>query len=97
MMKTIGGKVRVQLYMPESLVNSIDDYASSMGISRSNAIVFWCSQQIIANKLITCMDEVVSACQRIMPGNEDNPKLVEQLNQLLAVSDLYKQSLTEEE
>lgn len=66
-------KIRVQLYMPEELVADIDEYARQMGISRSNAIVFWCSQQIVANKMISVMDEVVDTCKRITPDNEKKP------------------------
>lgn len=87
-------KIRVQLYMPEELVADIDEYARQMGISRSNAIVFWCSQQIVANKMISVMDEVVDTCKRITPDNEKNPELVEQLSKLIGVSDLYKSALS---
>lgn len=90
-------KVRVQLYMPEELIADIDEYARQMGISRSNAIVFWCSQQIVANKMISVMDEVVDTCRRITPDNDKNPELVKHLSNLMAVSDFYKSALSGEE
>ena len=88
-------KIRVQLYMPLDLVKDIDEYAKNMGISRSNAIVFWCSQQIVANKMITGMDEVVETCKRIQPDNKQNPELVQKLSQLMGMSELYKDALSE--
>lgn len=88
-------KQRVQIYMPEDLIADIDEYARQMGISRSNAIVFWCSQQIIANKIISVMDEVVDTCKRIQPDNEQNPELVQTLANLMGMSELYKSALSE--
>lgn len=89
-------KVRVQLYMPEELVADIDAYARQMGISRSNAIVFWCSQQVVANKMVSVFDEIIDTCKRITPVYEKNPELVAQLSNLIGVSELYKSALSEQ-
>ena len=78
-------KIRVQLYMPAELIQDIDNYANAMGISRSGAIVLWCSQQITANKVLSLTDELVSAMRRLGADktNEENAEIMKQIESLL--------------
>lgn len=79
-------KIRVQLYMPAELIHDIDNYANAMGISRSGAIVLWCSQQITANKFLSITDELVSAMRRLgADKNADNAEIINQIEALLSL------------
>ena len=79
-------KIRVQLYMPAELIHDIDNYANAMGISRSGAIVLWCSQQITANKFLSITDELVSAMRRLgADKNSDNAEIINQIEALLSL------------
>lgn len=52
---------RVQVTMTDSLVERIDNYAISVGISRSSAISVLCSQALQAQDAIKAMGDIATA------------------------------------
>lgn len=56
-------KMRLQITMQDDLIKKIDNYASSLGISRSSAISVLCSQSLQMSSSIDTMNTLLSFYQ----------------------------------
>lgn len=65
---------RVVFLCPDNLLVEIEEYAESMAISRSSAILVLINQSLKSNKAMSDLNDIVKLAQKFPSEHKDNDK-----------------------